>query len=224
MVKKRRIGGSILAAAILVTSLAACGGNATPTLSPEMVYTQAAQTVAAGLTQTAVLMPTATSTPTLQPTNTPGPTNTPTITLAVTTSVATIGTGGTKPTVPDKAEWIGQTPGDGTTFTPGEDFTLTWTVKNTGTTTWTTGYQLRFYLGDSTLRFAASDIKLPKEVKPNESVDLSLKMEAPHNSGDYTTIWVLTTPEGANFYPLTFNLKVSGSQQVPSTATVTSTP
>jgi len=224
MVKIRKIAGSLLATVILTAVLAGCGGKATPTTSPEMVYTQAAETVAAGLTQTAILMPTSTNTPTLQPTNTQAPTNTPTVTLAVTTTVATLNTGGTKPTVPDKAEWIGQTPGDGTTFTPGEDFTLTWSVKNTGTTTWTTSYMLRFYLGDSTLRFAAADIKFPKEVKPNESVDISLKMEAPHNTGDYTTIWVLTTADGANFYPLTFNLKVAGAQQVSNTPTVTPTP
>lgn len=225
MVFNRKFGGVILLSAMLVVSLAACSGkNATPTLSPEMVYTQAAQTVAAGLTQTAVLMPTATSTPTLPPTNTPSPTRALSATVAGSTTPVTL-VSPTKSTGPDKAVWVAQTPGDGTVFTPGEDFTLVWTVKNTGTSTWNTGYQLRFFLGDPSLRFAASDIKLPKEVKPNESVDLSLWMEAPHNPGDYTTIWVLTNDQGGNFYTLTLTLKVAGpaSVEVPS-ATPTATP
>lgn len=220
----RKFGGAALFSVMLVISLAACSGKATPTTSPEMVYTQAAQTVAAGLTQTAVLMPTSTSTPTPQPSNTP----TPTLAVSATSVGATQTTpvtlvSPTKSSGPDKAVWVAQTPGDGTVFTPGEDFTLVWTVKNVGTTTWTTDYQLRFYLGDPSLRFTASDIKLPKEVKPNETIDLSLWMEAPHNAGDYTTIWVLSNNEGANFYPLTFTLKVAGTQpvEVPS---ATSTP
>lgn len=224
MVLNRKIGRVVLLSTMLVISLAACSGkNATPTLSPEMVYTQAAQTVAAGLTQTAVLMPTSTSTPTVPPTNTPSPT----------LSVSATSTGGistpvtlvppTKSAGPDKATWIAQNPGDGTVFTPGEDFTLVWTVKNIGTSTWTTDYQLRFFLANPSLRFTASDIKLPKEVKPNETIDLSLWMEAPHEPGDYTTIWMLTNDQGVNFYTLTLTLKVAGTApvEVPS---ATSTP
>jgi len=227
MVVTRKIRGGILLSVLLLLTLAACSNaNATPTTSPEMVYTQAAQTVAAGLTQTAVLLPTATSTPTLPPTNTPPPTQAVTVASTIGTTPVTLASP-TKSVGPDKAEWVAQSPGDGTVFTPGEDFTLTWTVKNTGSTTWTTDYQLRFYLGNSALRFTASDIKFPKEVKPNDTIDLSLRMEAPHNGGDYTTIWVLSTNEGVNFYPLTFTLKVTGTQgtSVPSaTPTASSTP
>lgn len=227
MLLNRKIRGGILLTVLLLLTLAACSNpNATPTISPEMVYTQAAQTVAAGLTQTAVLVPTATSTSTPPPTNTPAPTQAVTATSADATTPVTLASP-TRSTGPDKAEWVAQSPGDGTVFAAGEDFTLVWTVKNTGSTTWTTDYQLRFYLGDASLRFKASDIKLPKEVKPNDTVDLSLWMEAPFNAGDYTTIWVLSTNEGVNFYPLTFTLKVSGTQgtNVPSaTPTTTATP
>ena len=209
MAYKQKYRGVIMLSILLLATLAACSSaNATPTLSPEMVYTQAAQTVAAGLTQTAILLPTATSTPTLVPTNTSTPTLAVTATSATAAATATL-SGPTRSTSPDKAEWVAQDPGDGTIFLPGDDFTLTWTVKNSGTTTWTTDYQLRFYLADATLRFNASDIKFPKEVKPNETLDLSLRMEAPHKPGDYTTIWVLSNNEGANFYTLTLNIKVA---------------
>lgn len=212
MVLHKKIRRGILFSFLMLATLAACSNaNATPTTSPEMVYTQAAETVAAGLTQTAAFLPTATSTPTVRPTNTPKPTLAASPTSDPFTTPVTISTA-TKSVGPDRAEWVGQSPGDGTVFAAGEDFTLVWSVKNTGTSTWTTEYQLRFYLGDPSLRFEASDIKLPKEVKPNETIDLSLWMEAPHESGDYTTIWVLSSNEGVNFYPLTFTLKVAGTQ------------
>ena len=211
MLGNRKLVGGIFMAVLLLTTLAACSkADATPTNSPEMVYTQAAQTVAAGLTQTAVLMPSATSTPTLQPTNTRAPTQAATATLSVWVTPL-VQKSATSAKGPDKAEWVAQNPGDGTVLTAGQDFTLVWTVKNTGTTTWTTDYQLRYYLVEQSLRMGAGDIKLSKEVKPNESIDLSLSMKAPANGGEYTTIWVLTNKEGVNFYPLTFGFKVAAA-------------
>lgn len=226
MLGNRKLVGGIFMAVLLLTTLAACSkADATPTNSPEMVYTQAAQTVAAGLTQTAVLMPSATSTPTLQPTNTPAPTQAATATLSVSVTPL-VQKSATSAKGPDKAEWVAQNPGDGTVLTAGQDFTLVWTVKNTGTTTWTTDYQLRYYLVEQSLRMGAGDIKLSKEVKPNESIDLSLSMKAPANGGEYTTIWVLTNKEGVNFYPLTFGFKVAAAgviATVAPTAGVTAT-
>ena len=209
MFGNRKFVGGLLLTITLALTLAACQ-PATPTTSPEMVYTQAAQTVSAGLTQTAVLLPSATSTPTLKPTNTPAPTQAATATLGVSVTPL-VQKSPTRSTGPDKAEWVAQSPGDGTILSPGQDFTLMWTVKNIGTTTWTTDYQLRYYLVEQSLRMGAIDIKLPKEVKPNESVDLTLAMKAISTTGDFTTIWVLTNKDGANFYPLTFNFKVGAA-------------
>jgi len=211
MFGNRKLTGVILAAVIGSSLLGACAkGNATPTTSPEMVYTQAAETVAAGLTQTAVLLPTATATPTLKPTNTPEPTQAATATLSVSVTPLTQKSPTGLPS-PDKGEWVAQTPGDGTILTAGQDFTLTWTIKNAGTTTWTTDYLLRYYLGDQTLRMGAVDQKFSKAVKPTESIDFTLNMKAPAANGDYTTIWVMTNKEGTNFYPLTFSFKVGAA-------------
>ncbi len=218
---KKNIAGAILVITILSIGLSACQPAAkTPTIDPVMVYTQAAQTVQAGLTQTAALLPTSTPTETPQPTATLEPTVAATPTSAV-SPTNTLAPTAARPVVADKAEWIGQNPADGTTMLPGQDFNLTWTVKNTGTTTWTKDYQVRFYLSDQALRFLASDIKFPKEVKPGESVDLTLPtMEAPKKSGEYTTIWVLSTDQGVNFYQVTLTIKVAGSND----PTVTPTP
>ncbi len=206
--------------------LSACSrSEATPTTDPVLIFTQAAETVAAGLTQTAASLPTATPTVTLPPTNTPEPTQAVSPTSAE-TPTATIPPTATRPSLADRADFVTQSPLDGTVMYPEQPFTLTWTVKNIGTTTWTTAYQVRFFLGDATLRFGASDIRFPKEVKPNENVDLVLNMKAPNKAGNYRTIWVLTNADGQNFYTLTLDIKVSGSAPTPTltAAPATNTP
>ncbi|MDZ4158238.1 MAG: hypothetical protein U1B80_00470, partial [Anaerolineaceae bacterium] len=77
---------------VCLVSLTACGSPAPiePTLDPNAIYTQAAQTVAAQLTQTALVAPTATSTP--EPTPTvpePTPTFPPIPTLELPSSALT---------------------------------------------------------------------------------------------------------------------------------------
>lgn len=208
----------ILIALVLVTT--ACSrAETTPTPRPEELYTQAAQTFQAALTQTAALLPTSTATMTPAPTNTVTPTLAATATSAVTATNPVAPTSA-RPTVADKASWVSQNPVDGTVLAPGQEFTMTWTIKNIGTTTWNTSYQLRYYLADATLRFGAADIRFPKEVKPGENIDLTVGMKAPSAAGDYTTIWVLTNDQGANFYTITLSIKVSGSAttQTPTTA------
>lgn len=226
MFKKNLLKQAVRAVLLLTLLLSACSrSEATPTTDPALIFTQAAETVAAGLTQTAASLPTATPTVTLPPTNTPEPTQAVSPTSAE-TPTATIPPTATRASVADRADFVSQSPLDGTVMYPEQPFTLTWTVKNVGTTTWTTAYQVRFFLGDATLRFGAPDIRFPKEVKPNEGIDLVLSMKAPSKAGDYNTIWVLTNAEGQNFYTLTLNIKVSGNAPTPTptTAPVTNTP
>jgi hypothetical protein len=223
MVKMNRFIAGWLAVALVLVTSACSRAETTPTPRPEELYTQAAQTVQAGLTQTAMLQPTSAAT------QTPAPTNTTTPTLAATTTSAVSPTNPVAPTSPrpsvaDKAEWVSQNPADGAVLAPGQEFTLTWTVKNIGTTTWNTKYQLRYYLANAALRFGASDIKFPKEVKPGESLDLTVNMKAPSAGGDYMTIWVLTNDQGVNFYTLTLSIKVSGAAAPTTTQTATSGP
>lgn len=220
----KKMIGVFLGTLLLGLMLSACSRTeASPTIDPAVIYTEAAQTVAAGLTQTAAARPTATETPTPPPTNTPEPTLETSPTIAFTLPPA-VQPSSTRPSVADRADFVGQSPADGSVMYPEQPFTLKWTVKNVGTTTWSTSYQVRFFLGDATLRFGASDIRFPKEVKPNESVDLVLNMKAPNKAGDYNTIWVLTNADGANFYTVTLNIKVSGNTATPSSVPPTNTP
>ncbi len=213
---RKSAGLMILVAAALV--LAACAPAATPTPDPAEVRTQVAGTVQAGLTQTAAAAPTNT------PTYTPEPTFTPTVgtpTSSVTKTPAATATA-TRAAVPDMFEVTGVTAF--ATFTPGQEFTVTWTLKNTGPTTWSSNYQVRCFT--TAFCFSGKTTALGKEVKNGETVDISLHLVAPTTAGDHTTLWALSTPSGDNFgYSLSYSFKVSSStgSSAP-TATVTTAP
>lgn len=213
--------------------LTACTPKATPspTVNPDDIRTQAMQTVQAQLTQTAIAAPSATPTFTLAPSNTPE-LSTPTLSATLPTLAATtpallptntlpVGGGTT-----DTALYVSQSPGDGTVFAPAQTFTMTWRLKNTGATTWTTQYQFRFYAGSGG-RMGASDITLPRDVAPNSEIDITLQMTAPLAAGEYNTIWVLSNKDGLNFSQVYLIFKVSGSTltptRPPSTATTAPT-
>ena len=231
MSKNKNLIGGILVLVFASLALVACSpAQVSPTVNPEEIYTQAAETVQVGLTQTAAALPSATPTVTPQPTATLEPTPLLPPTLDVTSTNA-IQPSPTQPRTADRAELSNQTPLDGTSMFPDQAFQLVWTLKNVGTTTWTTSYQVRFFLGDATLRFGAADTRFPKEVKPGETLDLIFSMKAPNRAGDFNTIWVLTNAEGANFFPLNLNIKVAGTAPTMTrtpepepTATETTTP
>lgn len=217
------MAGIFMALSILV----GCAGaqNPTATTDPKLIYTQVAETVQAQITNTAKLTP--------HPTNTPLPTDVPpaTATLgipiattvangtaAATTAAGTPGvvntnapgtavatTSGQVPAAPDKMLYVSQAVKDGTKFNAGDQFTMSWTIQNVGTTTWDTTYTVRLYGGD---RFGVKDFNIPSTVKPQQTVKLSAEMTAPSNAGQYTGIWVLTNTTGVNFGYFTFALEV----------------
>jgi len=191
--------------------LTACSpkANAEPTPDPAAIMTQAVQTVQAQLTQTALAMPTAIPTNTMEPTSTTAPA-TATLAVPVTPAATLIVPSATLApiNIPDQLLLVDQDPKDNNTFAPSQAFQMKWVVKNVGTTTWSKDYQMRFYAGD---RMSAADIKLPKEVKPNETVDLIITLTAPKNAGDYISSWVLTNTNGVNFGSFYVVIKVAGS-------------
>ncbi len=71
----------------------------------------------------------------------------------------------------------------------GEDITKTWRIRNSGTTTWTTGYMLEFEKGEKL--GAPTRISLPKEVKPGELVDISVEFTVPNATGEYSSYWII---------------------------------
>ena len=87
----------------------------------------------------------------------------------------------------DKVEFVSETIPDGTDFAPSAAFTKTWRVKNIGTCTWNTSYDIVFDHGDTLGAPAA--IAFPGVVAPGQEVDLSISMTAPAAPGTYTSYW-----------------------------------
>lgn len=90
---------------------------------------------------------------------------------------------------------------------PGQNFTKTWTVQNTGTCTWGEGYRLVFAGGPSMSEGAASmgaplDIPLGSLVSlpvvPGQTVVIPLAQTAPMSDGWYVGAWNLVAPNGNN--------------------------
>jgi len=182
-----------------VVLLAACAPTApkTPTVNPDDLITQAAGTVAVQLTQNAALTPSPLPpTATIAPTNTQAPTAVPATLPAAETKApaATSASAQTK----DAASFVEDvTIPDGTGAAPGVQFEKIWRIKNTGETTWTTAYSLNWVDGE---RMGSPDsIPMPKEVRPGETVDISVKLTAPAKSGSYQTFFRLRNAGGQFF-------------------------
>jgi hypothetical protein len=188
--------------ALLLSSceLSAPGDEETTTPAPEALFTAAAQTAEAmrlqrfGQTQSPEaqsLIETAA-----------GPEPTVTITATIAPSQSTPSTAVSNPTVAaageNQAEFVADVNiPDGTVFAPGQSFTKTWRISNTGQTTWTSGYALIFIDGD--LLGAEAVVPLPEEVAPGKNVDVSVDMVAPDQAGTYTSYWKMKTPDGKIF-------------------------
>ena len=78
---------------------------------------------------------------------------------------------------------------DDTRFSPGENFTKTWRLSNSGTCTWTTNYALAFDGGDQ--MSGESPQLLTAEVIPGQAIDLSVDLTAPASNGTYRGNWML---------------------------------
>jgi hypothetical protein len=166
--------------------------------APGQAQTMAAKTVEARLTQNAggsnqqPLAPTntvsvvASNTP--LPTNTPQLNNTPFPTTPPTSSAPC-----------NRASFVEDvTIPDGTAMSPGESFTKTWRLKNTGSCTWTSEYKLVFDSGDA--MGAAAVVNLPgNNVPPNDTEDVSIAFTAPTAAGNYTSNWKLRSNTGEVF-------------------------
>lgn len=219
---KTKITASLVLLMAATLILAACQQNTpvAPTIDANAIYTQAAATVAAGLAQTQQALPSPTPTPPpptptvtmiVNPTatlNQPGPGNeTPTATQAVVlTPMPTNTPAVAQPSVADKAEWVSQSPVDGTEVGKKDVITVKYVLKNVGKTTWTPKYTFRYYAGDK--MGSPNDLNLTKEVKPNETVEIVFQLTAPDKSGETNTVWVLTNADGVNFFSVYLKLVV----------------
>ncbi|MBN1371838.1 MAG: hypothetical protein JW987_07840 [Anaerolineaceae bacterium] len=208
--------------------LSACTTQATPeapTLDANAIYTQAAETVAAGLELTQQAMPTSTVTPippaTATPTvinaqaTQPGPDATQAaggdVTLTVQPSLTPMGAIATAApaTSGDKMEWITNTPADNSKVQKGAFIEVFFTIKNTGTTTWTGDYTIRYFAGDTLGTRPVINFPV-QEVKPGETVKLPLgTLQAPQEAKATMTWWKITNAEGKNFGDVTLELEIT---------------
>ena len=194
MLKKLSI--FVLSIAMLLLTLSACRSqnaeDATVTpLNPEAVYTAAAQTAEARMTEMAGITPT------------------PTRALPTETQVASSDSrdkralpvwyvispegGGT-----DMAAFIVDvTVPDGANYAPGDTFKKTWRLQNIGTTTWTTDYDLVFVSGSQ--MGGAAAVPLVANTLAGNTVDVTVDLVAPAEPGTYTGYWMLRNAAGKNF-------------------------
>jgi Ig-like domain from next to BRCA1 gene len=148
-------------------------------------------------TETASPSPSATApafTATSLPSSTPLPSATPTQTATIASPSFSQGCDGS-------AYIRDVTIRDGTKLTPGETFTKTWKLKNTGTCAWSKGYSITFVSGADMYGF---DTKINQYVKPGHTAEISVSLTAPDERGTYTSYWILEdkngTPFGARVY------------------------
>lgn len=86
---------------------------------------------------------------------------------------------------------------DGTRFDPGDSFTKTWRLRNSGTCTWTKNYAIVHVAGYSLL--GPNAMTLPTEVEPGELVDISMALKVPMIDGTYESYWRLRDDAGELF-------------------------
>ena len=181
---------------LLVFVLAGCNLPQTIILQPQVpgaIDTQAAQTVAAELTQVAQGASPTTNVPVVPTaTDTPIPTNTTIFTPTNTTIPCNLATW-------DPAT-IDVTVPDYTLMVPNQVFLKTWRIRNIGTCSWNSSYLMIFDHGDGMGVISGYTQQLTTGVvNPGQEVDLSVNLKAPVTVGTYTGFWRLRDPGGVVF-------------------------
>jgi hypothetical protein len=171
---------------LLVALIAGCNlpaGTQTPT-SIESIATQAALTVTAAaqlpIIETPSLTPNAdpTTTSEIQSTQQSNESNTPVCNLASFVSDVTIP--------------------DNTNINLNAGFIKTWRLRNVGSCTWTSSYQIVFDSGDQ-MGGPVSQQLTNSAIPPGSTVDVSISLTAPASAGTYKGNWKLKDPNGAVF-------------------------
>src|SRR5574340_1626882 len=186
----------IVTSILLLASLAlsACGApkpESTPTLTTGQIETAAVSTFSADLTQTAFYAPTATLTPSPQPTNT----------LSATFAIGTLPAGSPSAAAVTSCNNLvyvtDVTIPDNTAMTPGQSFTKTWRVQNSGSCAWGAGYKFSLIGGDA---MGAQAITLTQPVAPGATYEISIPMTAPTTgTGSASGTWKMSDAAGAFF-------------------------
>lgn len=112
----------------------------------------------------------------------------------------------------DEARYVADvTVEDGTLVQPGQPFTKTWRIRNSGTTAWGDGYELAFF-GDQRMQGPES-VPLPSAA-PGQTVDVSVVLTAPAGAGLHRSTWKPRNPQG-EFFDFAMYAEVRVAQAIP---------
>ena len=176
---------------LISVALAGCDLLSTPQPTTDLLATSVAQTIAVELTRAVeeTPVPPSPTSITVQPDLTATePPPTPTFTPTPTIDEAAC----------NRVEFVTDvTIEDDTSLAPGATFLKVWRLRNIGECTWTTDYALVFVDGDQ--MDGDDEIALPREIAPEETVDLSVELTAPEGEGTYRGNWQLRNDAGRLF-------------------------
>ncbi len=200
---KNKLTLCVIVVTVLVLFISACSSTQ-PTVDPNIVYTEAAKTVAAELTKE--VPPTAPPTATPPPTNTPvPPTNTPTTepptetpqptatgeNAAASTPTPTLRAGSDE--LVDEALFTVYYPPVDQRYTSGGVFNAQVGFQNVGPNTWNSGYSMRFLSGNDFGvggKYTLDEFGSVTTVAPGEEVVITIPyMTAPQEEGTYISNW-----------------------------------
>ena len=174
-----RAVGAVMLAALLAVFACNLPGQQQPT--SDRLATAAAETVAVQLTQAAAG---STQEPTAPPLFTPEPSSTPTPPASLTPTASPT------PACTNRIANVRDVNvPDNTNIPAGDDFEKTWRMRNDGTCTWTTQYDLVFRDGNS--MNGPASVPLVGSVPPGAEVDLTVNLTAPSANGTYRGNWML---------------------------------
>jgi hypothetical protein len=216
---------------IVSVVLASCNlqSASQPTPDVNAIFTAAAQTVEAKISQTAAANPTATMTATeaasptseLPPLPTLPPLTAGTVspnepTPAVAFTIAPL-PGLSTPTVPlalapDKEQFVDQFPPDGAEVVKGAMYDIKFTIRNVGTTTWNTKYTIRFFAGTNLVE--KNSYPFRGTTKPGDTTTVFLDGVTPQG-GSVHSWWKLVNDQGLNFGDVDLTIKVISASQTP---------
>lgn len=174
--------------------------GSSPTPDRDALFTEAAQTLEAGFTQTASAATTAdVSPPSPGVTSVPEATPIPPSPQPPPSQPAQNGAAPPEPLPCNRISFISDvTVPDGTVMAPGMPFTKTWRLKNEGTCTWTPDYTVVFD-GGAAMGGASAVQFTGVNIPPGQAVDVSVQLVAPATPGDYRGYWNLRSSPGEVF-------------------------
>ncbi|MFN8413897.1 MAG: NBR1-Ig-like domain-containing protein [Anaerolineales bacterium] len=187
----------VLFAAILALIITACGGeNATPSTEDIMASVNTAVALT-NVSQPVVLskIDTNVEANSVEAISTPTPFRTATLISSINTP--TLYSSYSSGSACDNSAYISDVSiSDGTILAPGETFTKTWRIKNTGTCTWNSNYAITFSSGNA---MSGETTAIDQSVASNNTGDISVELTAPDAEGTYTGYWILQNSSGMAF-------------------------